>query len=499
MVKPSPQADGRAPQPAQGPMAIAEGERFQILDDEVNSAAIITIANGQGKRYRLTTIKIERPRTKLGWKLVEYVVASCRGRIDLVPFVLNDRSTMKLAEYLYRSRSKSSSSMRDYAVSIRGFSEYAKSTPDGLVARCFDKEGVPDRKEIHGLSALIDEYTGELEAEERTLGTLAIMQARIKSFFRSNSIALEPLVRYRIVTKYRDRAPRSEELQRMIDVAGLREKAMIAVLATSGMRIGTLLRLKYRHVREDLEANRMPIHIHCEVEIMKGKYKDCDTFINDEAVHWLKLYIEGRRRGTEKILPEEITDDSPLFCVAKVKRDHDKAVLSISPITYNGVYSMMRSVFTRAGLTAKAGKFFDIRIHSVRKYFRTQLQTLGADPEVTESMMGHKISTYLDLESKGLDYIRGIYSAANLRIQQQQKASLKDLIREMIIARGEDPSRYLKEGIGPAMDIITPERETEIYAKAVWEILRKDVVEDLSRLNWRPEDLISAPEAQSGL
>ena len=83
----------------------------------------------------------------------------------------------------------------------------------------------------------------------------------------------------------------------MLDKSATREAFIIAAIATGGFREGTFVKLKYRHVKEDLEANRIPIHIHVEAEITKGKYHDYDTFLNAEASYLLKIYIEERRRG----------------------------------------------------------------------------------------------------------------------------------------------------------------------------------------------------------
>jgi len=82
----------------------------------------------------------------------------------------------------------------------------------------------------------------------------------------------------------------------MIDKSVTRESFIIAAIATGGFREGTFAKLKYRHVREALEANRISIHLHIEVPIAKGKYPDYDAFINAEASHLLKLYIEERKR-----------------------------------------------------------------------------------------------------------------------------------------------------------------------------------------------------------
>ncbi len=87
------------------------------------------------------------------------------------------------------------------------------------------------------------------------------------------------------------------------------------MLALGGFRQGTLVKLKYRHVEEDLEKGITPLHIHVEAAITKGKYHDYDTFIGKEAVTYLREYLETRRLGSPdgKIPPETITSDSPLI------------------------------------------------------------------------------------------------------------------------------------------------------------------------------------------
>jgi hypothetical protein len=71
----------------------------------------------------------------------------------------------------------------------------------------------------------------------------------------------------------------------MLDKSDAREGFIIAAFATGGFREGTLSKLKYRHIKEDLEAGRVPIHVHVEIDITKGKYHDYDTFLNAEACH----------------------------------------------------------------------------------------------------------------------------------------------------------------------------------------------------------------------
>ena len=77
------------------------------------------------------------------------------------------------------------------------------------------------------------------------------------------------------------------------------------MLALGSFRVGTLCKLRYRHVRNDLENNTTPVHIHVEASITKGKYHDYDSFIGPEAVAYLKAYLDARRNGG---LPNKIPE-----------------------------------------------------------------------------------------------------------------------------------------------------------------------------------------------
>ncbi|MHA1789891.1 MAG: hypothetical protein ACTSXT_11800, partial [Candidatus Helarchaeota archaeon] len=135
----------------------------------------------------------------------------------------------------------------------------------------------------------------------------------VKALFRVNGLRLDLPFSFSKRVKYQDRAPTPEELQKIIEIGDIREKTIVSILALSGMRIGTLVKLEYRHVMKDLDAGRMPVHLHIESEIVKGKYGDYDTFLGKEAVKYLKTYLETRERGTRKIPPETLYPNSPLI------------------------------------------------------------------------------------------------------------------------------------------------------------------------------------------
>jgi intergrase/recombinase len=42
---------------------------------------------------------------------------------------------------------------------------------------------------------------------------------------------------------------------------------------------------------------------------------------------------------------------------------------------------------------------YDLRVHSLRKYFKTQMLALGVQADYVDYMMGHTIDTYHDIQA----------------------------------------------------------------------------------------------------
>lgn len=95
-------------------------------------------------------------------------------------------------------------------------------------------------------------------------------------------------------------------------------------------------------MKRDLEAGIVPIHIHVEADITKGKYHDYDTFLGTEAVTYLKAYIAARRRGTEHLPPEELQDATPI-----IRDQHTKR---IKPVTPACIHRLIHNLYAKAGL-----------------------------------------------------------------------------------------------------------------------------------------------------
>ena len=251
----------------------------------------------------------------------------------------------------------------------------------------------------------------------------------------------------------------------------------MSISALSGLRTGTLVKLEYRHVKRDLEAGVIPVHIHVESKITKGKYCDYDTFLAAEAVEYLKAYLELRRNGTWYMPPEEISDSSPLI--------RDQHCREVRPVTQACIHRIVHKLYLKAGLIDKTeGKVrYELRPHSIRKYFNTQMKLLGVPPELVEYMSGHAISTYNDLQSMDVDTLREKYAVAGLRIRQKEKADIYDFVEDILRNKGYSIDRdLLRKAIAkPHRTVCNPKNYEEERKTAIrdgfMEMLRKELLD----------------------
>ena len=412
-----------------------KSEKFSHSEEKKGAKTMQTITVTHSPRgYKLQepiTVSVPETKNAADEKLQQYVIDGLSWKMSsLVPFTFNNTSTLEVAKHLLRHRTGSTATLYQYIYGIHRFCKWANTQPDQLIESCQDQDGDPRPKALAKYGRLLDDFIGCLQAENLAPGTVSNHAKGVKALFRANRLKLE--LHYDLSKRivYSDRAPTPEELQRIIEIANVREKVIISMLALGGFRIGTLVKLQYRHVKRDLEKMKSPIHVHVEAEITKGKYHDYDAFIGQEAAEYLRTYIDLRRQGspTGRTPPENIHYESPLI--------RDKLHKYPRPITPGRLHQIVHDLYIKTNLINKKplGRRYDLRTHSIRKFFRTQMAALGVDRDYIEYMMGHTISTYHDIKMKGMDFLRGIYNASGLSIKPKTRLSKIDALKEIIRA-----------------------------------------------------------------
>jgi integrase len=368
-------------------------------------------------------LEIPEAETVAQKKVRQYVTDTfIRWYPNLVRFTLEHSTTMEVAKHLLRHRTGSQHTLCNRIYDIYRFSRWLQREPDQLLNDCKGKDQVPIPKVVIQIGRLLADFADNLQEENGLApATVYNMVKSIQFFFQLNGVRLGMPCRRSKWSVYEIRAPTPEELQKIISVADVRGKAIIALLAVGGFRSGSLVQLKYRHVKRDLENGITPVHVHVEAAITKGKRHDYDTFLNREATEYLKTYLDTRQKGTVGRPPQCLNDESPLI----------SNYYKTKPLLVPTIQHIVNTLYIKAGVLTQNPKIkrYSLNVKSLRKFFLTQMISTGTERDYVEYMMGHTLSGYHDVKMKGIDFLRGIYLASGLSIQPRTKASkILDLI-----------------------------------------------------------------------
>ena len=448
------------------------------------------------KGYRLKTpvrVALDKVLSLGSQKLAEYVISSlvCQ-RPRLIPWVLENRSLVELANYMLRAGSGSKMGFFGYTNTVSLYSHRLNTSPDQLIADV-NSEGVPDLLRVEKHRGFLQQCINELQDANRSPGRIHGYARQIRTFYRVNGVELPKpkyLPRPRVVSK--DRSPTQEELQKLLDMGSPRERVIVSLLALGGFREGTLSQLEIRHIKEDFEKNIAPVHVKIEADETKGQYGSYSTFLSAEAIEYIKVYLEQRKNGTaddghgHMILPEELRDTSPLIRDSQSKRPR--------PIGEKQVYKLLHNLYHKAGLLRKnKNGGYELRVHSIRKFFKTQLISLGVGESYVDFWMGHVGDTYHDIEMKGVEFLRDLYAKAGLSIRPRTTSNKVDLLKQMartVGASQDDIMTALKDLAEPHRIQTTPEQREDQTIQALTRLFVEKISDRLKRSPENPESPI---------
>lgn len=163
-----------------------------------------------------------------------------------------------------------------------------------------------------------------------------------------------------------------EELERLFaqpdlgTVSGARDRAILELLFSSGLRVSELVGLDREHI--NLKRREF---------MVRGKgQKDRPIFISPAAAHWIEEYLKKREDNTR-----------PLFIRYSGSKQVDRSG-NFHRLTARSVQRLVANHARMAGITKHVSP------HTLRHSFATDLLMNGADLRSVQAMLGHSnIST----------------------------------------------------------------------------------------------------------
>ena len=376
---------------------------------------------------------------------------------------------------------------------FRRFMEGVKHFVEFLGAS--DPDDALERVRRGNATEIIDKFIGKLTASGLYRPTtIKSIYYGVKKWLDSNKVKVDwnYIARPKVAVKLKDRIPSKEELRRILNFAHIRDKALFMVMLSSGLRVGTAMRLRLKDYEpyEDLGI----IH----VEGGEGKKLSEGfwywTFITPEARKVLEQYLEWRRMRGDKLAPE-----SPLFA----RIDAEK------PFGYSAnVTKQWRRLLRKAGLSRRieGHDWNELHLHTLRKFFHTQCKAAGIRRDYYDFWMGHtqgldladsywreEIPRHVAEYRKAIPYL-SIYETPSIDEVEMRKRQILDMVRLLMPEKFETvknalmkvkSARELDSQIQNLMIKIKRKNEVEEDSEDCEKVISESELEKYLARGWR--------------
>lgn len=279
---------------------------------------------------------------------------------------------------------------------IRDFAHYLKflkvKDSNSLLTKKFYSP-----QELQDIEDKIVSYITYLKKQGLNHSTIKGRKFAVEFFYIANRIHLN----WKHISGYIPRPEKSmedqpyttEDIQKMLEVAnGERDRFMLYLLSSTGMRIGALPDLKVGDIEPMKPEGYQGMHLY-KIIVYRGHRSQYYCFTTFECAVALDSYLEYRKRNEE-----EITENSPLLrnsvnsTLSNIKRNKVKPLKTFVDSVYR--------IVSKAGLRTRT---HDTRTrhkhmldHAFRKFANTKMIEAGVEHNTKEFLLSHKISRGLD-------------------------------------------------------------------------------------------------------
>jgi hypothetical protein len=316
-----------------------------------------------------------------------------------------------------------------YTARLRRFFDFINIPGDNIEERCklavqIEKERSKtssssncnnDKWFLNNVLRFLQAEKDRVELKEITGATLRNYVKAVKLFCEMNDIIIAWKKITRGLPKGRkfadDRAPTIEELRRIMEYPDRRIKAIVCIMASSGIRLGAWDYIRWKDIRPVTKNEAV---VAAKIIVYAEDAEEYFSFITPEAYHEVEKWMDYRKRSGELI----DGNSSVLRNIWNTKQGFRRGFIdSPRKLKSTGVKRLMEDAIWNQGLRKKlepGKKRHEFQAdHGLRKWFKTRCELAGMKPINIEVLMGHSTgisdSYYRATENELLeDYLKAV-------------------------------------------------------------------------------------------
>jgi integrase len=333
------------------------------------------------------------------------------------------------------------------------------------------------------IQTIIKQFIDDLYERKLSPSTVRSYYLAVKQFYQSNEITLNwPIIKDYLgimsnVKRDYDMPYTYEEIHKMLDNSDERERAIVLLLASTGMRRGALPELKYGDLKW---IDEYKIY---EITVYSGFKEEYITYCSMECAYYVNLYLDFRKRYGEQITRQsylirkqfETANKQGLIKISDARDPPEK-----HKVTMRNLESIIYRLIYHAGIRQNNNKkarlgdrHVNMASHSFRKFFENKCLESGIDPFYVSVLMGHR--------SKGIGVERHYYRPSSingefsllelyvkkavpyLTISEENRLKLKNMELEMRMQQDSNRITEAEKQIREALEKTLKEREQRNY------------------------------------
>ena len=305
-------------------------------------------------------------------------------------------------QYYQDKHDISEHTMTGYINALQRYVEYTGLTLTELVEEAEDEETKNISKEKRQVGIRLRGFRKHLKALDLAPASIRRMLAGVKSFYTNGySIELPKLGKDRAlagkVKPENKGIPSKEDIIKVLDIADMREKAIILGITSSGLSTKDFVNLRVKEFREGYDEET-GITV---LDLRRAKTaQDFVTFFSAEATAGINEYLRWRERDKPITLHKDILDswekhgiyggDDYLICKKYIPGAYlETRNEELRRESESGLQTVFRQLASRAGISTDKGAWNMFRAHKLRSWFYSQMLNNSCPKDLAEVFMGH--------------------------------------------------------------------------------------------------------------